>query len=116
MAGAADLAAPLQANLPARLLATLNRGAMHAAAAVEIPDGLRAAALPAGAVLMLLAALARMASQASLRQVGLAVAVVGAVGLLLWACQPWLLAMGNYNLIVFFVVLIGACVAGGIPI
>jgi tripartite ATP-independent transporter DctM subunit len=84
--------------------------------ALEIPDGLRAAALPAGAVLMLLAALARMASQASLRQVGLAVAVVGAVGLLLWACQPWLLAMGNYNLIVFFVVLIGACVAGGIPI
>jgi tripartite ATP-independent transporter DctM subunit len=84
--------------------------------ALEIPDGLRAAALPVGAVLMLLAALARMAAQASLRQVGLAVAAVAAVALALWACRPWLMAIGNYNLIVFFVLLIGFCVAGGIPI
>lgn len=84
--------------------------------ALEIPDGLRTAALPVGAILMLLAAVARMATHATLKQFALAVAVVGAIGFALWLSQPLLLAMGNYNLIIFFVVLIGACVAGGIPI
>ncbi|MGS0743285.1 TRAP transporter large permease [Glaciimonas sp. GG7] len=84
--------------------------------ALEIPDGLRAAALPVGAMLMLLAALARMASHATLKQLGSALGVVGVIALALWLGKPLLLAMGNYNLIIFFVVLIGACVAGGIPI
>ena len=84
--------------------------------AMEIPDGLRAAALPVGAILMLLAALARMASRSTLRQVASAVGVVAVIGVLLWICKPALIAMGNYNLIVFFVLLIGVCVAGGIPI
>ena len=84
--------------------------------ALEIPDGLRAAALPVGAILMFLAAIARMASRSSIKQVLSAVAVVAVIGAVLWISKPALLAMGNYNLIVFFVVLIGACVAGGIPI
>ncbi len=84
--------------------------------ALEIPDGLRAAALPVGAILMLLAALARMASHATLKQVASAVAVVGLIGLALWLGKTALVAMGNYNLIIFFVLLIGVCVAGGIPI
>src|SRR5450830_972017 len=84
--------------------------------ALEIPDGLRAAALPVGAILMFLAAISRMASRSSVRQVASAVAVVALIGALLWISKPALLAMGNYNLIVFFVLLIGACVAGGIPI
>ncbi|WP_034304014.1 TRAP transporter large permease subunit, partial [Herbaspirillum sp. RV1423] len=84
--------------------------------ALEIPDGLRAAALPVGAILMFLAAIARMASRASIRQVASAVAVVALIGAVLWISKPALVAMGNYNLIVFFVLLIGVCVAGGIPI
>src|SRR5450830_85031 len=84
--------------------------------ALEIPDGLRAAALPVGAILMFLAAIARMASRSSVRQVLSAVAVVAVIGAVLWLAKPALLAMGNYNLIVFFVLLIGVCVAGGIPI
>ncbi|MGZ9710534.1 TRAP transporter large permease [Glaciimonas sp. GNP009] len=84
--------------------------------ALEIPDGLRAAALPVGAILMLLAAVARMASHATFKQVTSAIGVVGVIALALWLGKPLLLAMGNYNLIIFFVVLIGACVAGGIPI
>src|SRR5450830_1546806 len=78
--------------------------------ALEIPDGLRAAALPVGAILMFLAAIARMASRSSVRQVLSAVAVVAVIGALLWISKPALLAMGNYNLIVFFVLLIAACV------
>jgi len=84
--------------------------------ALEIPDGLRAGALPVGAILMLLAAIARMASRSTLKHVASAVAVVGLIALALWLGKPALLAMGNYNLIVFFVLLIGVCVAGGIPI
>lgn len=84
--------------------------------ALEIPDGLRAAALPVGAILMLLAAVSRMAAVSSLRLLASALAVVAIIGGGLWLAKPALLAMGNYNLIVFFVVLIGVCVAGGIPI
>ncbi|RFB70854.1 MULTISPECIES: TRAP transporter large permease subunit [unclassified Herbaspirillum] len=84
--------------------------------ALEIPDGLRAAALPVGAILMLLAAVSRMAAMSSFRLLLSALAVMVIVGGGLWLCKPALLAMGNYNLIVFFVVLIGLCVAGGIPI
>lgn len=84
--------------------------------ALEIPDGLRAAALPVGAVLMFLAAVARMASRASVRQVISAFAVVAVIGVGLWLAQPLLIAIGNANLLVFFVLLIGVCVAAGIPI
>ena len=84
--------------------------------ALEIPDGLRAAALPVGAILMLLAAISRMAAMTTLKQLASALAVVAVIAGGLWLAQPALVAMGNYNLIIFFVVLIGVCVAGGIPI
>jgi tripartite ATP-independent transporter DctM subunit len=83
---------------------------------LEIPDGLRAAAVPVGMILMLLTAMARMATRTTLRQFGSAFAAVGAIAVVLWLGRPALLAMGNYNLVIFFVLLVGACVAGGIPI
>ncbi|VVE18453.1 TRAP transporter large permease [Pandoraea anhela] len=84
--------------------------------ALEIPDGLRAAALPVGAALMLIAAISRMARCSSLRQFGLGVLFVAALGAALWLGRPALIAMGNYNLLIFFVLIVGACVTGGIPI
>ena len=84
--------------------------------ALGIPDGLRAAALPVGAVLMLLAAVSRMARFSTMRQFVAAIGVLAVVAAVLWVSQPLLVAMGNYNLIVFFLVLLGACVFGGIPI
>ncbi|WP_152965695.1 TRAP transporter large permease [Pseudomonas sp. RIT-PI-a] len=84
--------------------------------ALGIPDGVRAAALPVGAMLMLLAAVARMARYSTLRQFVAGVAVVAVVGGTLWLAQPLLAEIGNYNLVVFFLVLLGACVFGGIPI
>ncbi|KAF3998813.1 TRAP transporter large permease [Glaciimonas immobilis] len=84
--------------------------------ALEIPDGLRAAAVPVGMILMLLSAVAKMAVRTSLKQFASALATVGAVALVLWLSRGVLVSMGNYNLIVFFVLLVGACVAGGIPI
>jgi tripartite ATP-independent transporter DctM subunit len=75
----------------------------------------RAAAIPTGVVLMLATALARLA------QLGLRVALAGAAalaltGLLLWAFAPQIHALGNANLILFFVVLLGAAVLLSVPI
>jgi tripartite ATP-independent transporter DctM subunit len=84
--------------------------------ALGIPDGLRAAALPVGAVLMLLAAVARMARFSTVRQFVAGLAVVAVVGGALWLAQPLLAQIGNFNLVVFFLVLLGACVFGGVPI
>ena len=84
--------------------------------ALGIPDGVRAAALPVGAVLMLLAAVARMARYSTVRQFVGGLAVLAVVSGGLWLAQPLLAGIGNFNLVVFFMVLLGACVFGGIPI
>ncbi|WP_250517059.1 TRAP transporter large permease subunit [Caballeronia sp. INDeC2] len=84
--------------------------------ALEIPVGLRTAALPAGAILMLIASLAVLVRESSMRQLALAFAVLGAIGAALWLARDPLAAMGNYNLLVFFVLLLGAAIAAGIPI
>jgi tripartite ATP-independent transporter DctM subunit len=84
--------------------------------ALGLPDGMRAAALPVGAVLMLLAALARLARETAAAQMLAALATVAAIALALWLAQPTLVAMGNANLVVFFVVLVGFAVAAGVPI
>ncbi len=84
--------------------------------ALQLPDGWRCAALPVGAALMLMAALARIAREVSPGQFAGALLTAGAIAAGLWIAQPYLLALGNLNLIVFFVVLVGLCVAGGVPI
>jgi TRAP-type C4-dicarboxylate transport system permease small subunit len=59
--------------------------------ALEIPDGLRAAALPVGAILMLLAAVSRMAAMTTMRLLLSALAVVAVIAAL-WPsrpCWPW---------------------------
>src|SRR5690606_38160565 len=73
--------------------------------ALGIPDGVRAAALPVGAVLMQLAAVARMARYSAVRQFMAGLAVVTAVAAVLWLAQPLLASIGNYNLVVSFLVL-----------
>jgi tripartite ATP-independent transporter DctM subunit len=84
--------------------------------ALAISDGLRVAAIWVGAVLMMVIAVARLVEFATLREVALALAIAAAVALALFLARPALLAMGNYNLIVFFVVVVAACIAIGVPI
>lgn len=84
--------------------------------ALGIPDGARAAALPVGVGLMLLAALARMARFFSLHQLLCGLGLLGFVACLLWLTRPALELMGNYNLILFFMVLLGGLVFSGVPI
>ena len=84
--------------------------------ALAISDGVRVAAIWVGAVLMMVIAVARLIEFATLREVALALAIAGAVAIALFLARPVLLAMGNYNLIVFFVVVVAACIAIGVPI
>jgi tripartite ATP-independent transporter DctM subunit len=84
--------------------------------ALEIPNSWRVAAIEVGIALMLVIALARLIERAGLRHVVAAFAIVVSVGFGLWLAQPWLLALGNANLLVFFVGLVGLCVAMGVPI
>jgi tripartite ATP-independent transporter DctM subunit len=84
--------------------------------ALEIANIWRAAALPVGIGLMLIMGLLRIGRTYELRDVALAFGVVIAIGVVLWLAKPLLMAMGNYKLIVFFVLLTGGAVLAGVPI
>lgn len=75
----------------------------------------RAAAIPVGIGLMLATSLIRLA-RLSWRDVAFAVAAMLLVGLAMRLGAPWLKAIGNWNLVVFFVVLLFTCVLLGVPI
>ncbi|MEA2929085.1 MAG: hypothetical protein QOG38_1513 [Hyphomicrobiales bacterium] len=84
--------------------------------AMEIPNIWRASALPVGCALMLVFAVLRLARSGGLGQVLLALCVIAAIGLGLWMLKPMFAAMGNYKLIVFFILLVAAGVLAGAPI
>ena len=84
--------------------------------ALQIPNIWRAAALPAGIGLMALFALLRLARFGDFRMVGGAVLSVALVIAVFWLGQPWLRALGNINLLIFFVGVAGFCVFAGVPI
>jgi len=84
--------------------------------ALEIRDGYRVAAIEVGAALMLVIAVARLIERASPVDAATALAAVLAVGLGLWLARPFLAEIGNLNLVIFFVGMVGLCVALGVPI
>ena len=75
----------------------------------------RAAAMPVGLSLIGLSAIAQLLRH-RLRDVAWGAVALAAVAALLWLAAPWLRAMGNWNLLAFFVVLLGAGVLSGLPI
>ncbi len=75
----------------------------------------RAAAMPVGLGLITVVAALQLAGLRVRDLLGGAL-VVGAVAALLWLAAPTLHAIGNWNLAVFFVVLLGAGVLSGLPI
>jgi TRAP-type C4-dicarboxylate transport system permease small subunit len=84
--------------------------------ALRIHDGLRVSAILVGAVLMAALALLRLFSRCRPTH------AFGAVGVVLLICagcyfgQDWLTDMGNANLALFFIGLVGLCVFTGTPI
>jgi tripartite ATP-independent transporter DctM subunit len=83
---------------------------------LPLSDGYRVLALLVGMTLLALVALLRLLETAEWRGFVLALALVGAVAGVLWLAQPVLIAIGNGSLVLFFVVLVAACVAIGVPI
>jgi tripartite ATP-independent transporter DctM subunit len=79
------------------------------------PDSIRAAAVPAGCGLMLLLCALRLL-QHKARDVVAVVAVLGVIAAALWFYAAPIVAMGNLNLILFFIVLLGGGVLLGVPI
>ena len=83
---------------------------------LEISDGYRVVAILVGSALAATIALLRLLETTTWRSFGLALVTVGGIAALLWLGQPLLLAMGFGSLIVFFVVIVAACVGVGVPI
>jgi tripartite ATP-independent transporter DctM subunit len=84
--------------------------------ALQISDSWRAAALPVGVCLMALFAvlrLARVGDPTLVLRAALTVALLVAV---FWLAAPWLRPLGNINLVIFFVGVVGLCVFAGVPI
>ena len=84
--------------------------------ALEIPNIWRAAALPVGIALMLVLAALRFTRRHRRRDLALAIVVIAAIAAALIFAKPLLSAIGNYKLVVFFVVLVGTCVLAAVPI
>ena len=76
---------------------------------------IRAAALPVGLLLIGLSAAVQLLRH-RLRDLAGAALILAAVAGVLWLAAPALHAVGNWNLLVFFVVLLGAGVLSGLPI
>jgi tripartite ATP-independent transporter DctM subunit len=84
--------------------------------ALEISNSWRAAALPTGIVLMIVFALLRLARHPERRMMLPAVATVAAIAAAFWLAQPVLRPLGNINLVIFFIGVVGLCVFAGVPI
>lgn len=84
--------------------------------ALELNNAWRAAALPVGFGLMLVIALIRLLEAADWRMALAALATGLGLAGGLWALQPVLTNLGNINLLLFFVLGVGALVFSGVPI
>ena len=84
--------------------------------AMEIPNIWRASAVPIGCALMLISALLRLVRVGGMGWVALALLVIVVIGLGLWMLKPLFYAIGNYKLVVFFVIIVAAGVLAGAPI
>ena len=79
------------------------------------PDSVRAAAVPTGCISMAILCVLRLARH-RLRDVIAATSALGAIAAGLWLGSGSIVAMGNLNLLIFFVLLLGAGVLIGVPI
>ena len=83
--------------------------------ALSWPNTVRAAAVPVGAAFMIAIGLLRLARQGVADLVGVAVAIAALAGVM-YLGAGWLQGIGNWNLVVFFALLLGVAVLLGVPI
>ena len=83
--------------------------------ALGIHNTYRAMAIPVGAALMVVTALTRLL-RLSARDALFGIVAIAALGVALHFAGPWLKGFGNWNLVLFFVLLLGAGVLLSVPI
>ncbi len=83
---------------------------------LHMHDAFRVAAILVGCVLMLATSALQVLRTNSVRAALGSLGIIVAIGLAFWLATPALQAIGNYNLAVFFGVLVAALVAIGCPI
>lgn len=83
---------------------------------LEISEGYRTAAVLTGAVLMLITAVTRLLELCGRKQIVVSAALVALVGAAFWMVSPVLQDLGNINLVIFFLVMLVACIVIGVPI
>ena len=84
--------------------------------ALEIPNTWRAAAIPVGLIIMLVMSFLRLLEIGNWRIVAIALVIAAALAGGLMLAQPLLKGLGNLNLILFFVIIVGIMVFAGVPI
>jgi tripartite ATP-independent transporter DctM subunit len=84
--------------------------------ALQISNSWRAVALPVGVCLMALFAALRLQRVGDLGLVLRAASTVAFLVAVFWLAAPWLRPLGNVNLVIFFVGVVGFCVFAGVPI
>ncbi|MCJ2139031.1 TRAP transporter large permease subunit [Methylobacterium sp. E-066] len=84
--------------------------------ALELNNAFRAAALPVGFALMLLIAILRLIETANWWMTAATLVIGFGIAAGLAALQPFLAPLGNLNLLLFFVLGVGALVFSGVPI
>jgi tripartite ATP-independent transporter DctM subunit len=84
--------------------------------ALEIRNAFRVAAIPVGAGLMLLLAVTRLMERARQRDLMASVLVIAGIAAAFTLGKPVIVGMGNFNLILFFLIGVTGLVASGVPI
>ena len=84
--------------------------------ALEISNGWRSAALPVGMILMLLFGISRVIREGLYKGIVLVIGFAASAAVMLIVAKPLIIQLGNWNLLIFFVGLIGLGVALGVPI
>ena len=84
--------------------------------ALGVHDAYRVLGLVVGIVLMLVITLVRVVEEGDWRGIAASAAVVAVAGAAMWLLRPEFVAMGSYSLLIFFLGIVGACVAAGVPI
>ena len=83
--------------------------------ALSWPNTVRAAAVPVGSALMIAIGLLRLGRQSVTDLVGVALSIA-ALAAVLYFGSGWLQSIGNWNLVIFFSLLLGVGVLVGVPI
>ncbi|MEX8518958.1 MAG: TRAP transporter large permease subunit [Leptothrix sp. (in: b-proteobacteria)] len=83
--------------------------------ALSWPNTVRAAAVPVGALFMIALSLLRLARLGMADLIGVAVSIAALAGVL-YLGADWLQGIGNWNLLIFFALLLGTGVLLGVPI